>query len=186
MENKILIVDIETCGGFTYKDGFPIEIGIVELDINTGVVEVLLDTLCKHKGMRQEHRKSWIFDNSDLTVEEVQTAPMWEEVLPKIQEIVDKYPMGITAFNRRFDIDYLTGFGVKFGKLQPCPMLVLKPIMNLPFKNGGIGKFPNCEEAWHYCYPEVEYVELHRGCDDSIHEAQIIWKMIQDGVYIVE
>jgi len=40
MKDKILVLDIETVGGFTPKDGYVVEVGIVELDIKTGVESV--------------------------------------------------------------------------------------------------------------------------------------------------
>lgn len=190
MKDKILVIDIETTN-FLPKGGSIVEVGAVELNIETGETKILLDSVCREKILSAKHRDrskgfGWIFDNSDLTEDDVRTAPPFEEVAEKLQAIIDKYPWGVTAFNRNFDIPFLEDRGIKFGKLQPCPMLVLTPIMKLPHKNGRSGdKWPSCEEAWQFCFPDVEYVEKHRGADDAKHEAMIVFECIQRKFYTV-
>lgn len=183
MENKILVIDIETLGGFVPSKGFIAEIGIVELDIKTGETKTLFDSLCKHPKMTAKLHDSWIFQNSTMTIQDVRNAPFLSEIQEEVQGIIDKYQLGVTAYNRKFDITYMEGYGFTFKKLQPCPMLELTPIAKIPHKNGKGNKWPSCEQAWEFLFPNVEYIELHRGADDALHEAKIIFEMIKKGYY---
>ncbi len=195
-ENKILIIDIETTG-FQPK-GLIVEIGIVELCLNTGNSEIIFDSLCREDGLNAKHREyltykekgkeppksalGWIFGNSSLTPDKLRNAPNLKDIKKEIQAIINKYPLGITAFNRMFDIKYLKSRGFDFPKLQPCPMLALAPIMKLPYPNGkGSGKWPTVEEAWRFLFPGVEYNELHRGADDALHESKILYESVNRG-----
>lgn len=184
MKDKILVLDIETVGGFTPRDGFIVEIGIVELNIKTGKVKVLFDSVCRESGMTAKHRKSWIFENSDLTVQEVRDAKMFDEIKPQIQKIISKYKNGCTAYNHAFDFGHLKHRGIEFPKILDCPMKVLTPIMKLPKKKGFGHKWPSVTESVNYLFPDnKKYVEAHRGCSDAVDEAEIVYELIKRGIY---
>ena len=69
--SKILIIDIETTG-FLDKGGKIVEVGIVELDTETGSRKIIFDKVTHEKGItRAEVENSWIINNSDLKVEDV-------------------------------------------------------------------------------------------------------------------
>lgn len=188
MKNKILVLDIETTG-FLNKGGSIIEIGIVDLDLDTGEVTEIFNSLLREKILTGKHREApfgWIFNNSDLTVEAVRNASPAEEVLPKVQEILDKYPLGCTAFNNKFDFDFLKNRGLKI-KALPCPMKLSTDICKLPNRNGYAGyKWPSAEEAFKHFYPDVEYTEKHRGLDDAKHEAMVVYALYKSGVFKME
>lgn len=190
MKDKILIIDIETTH-IHYKKGSIVELGATELDLVTHDINTVFNTVCREKRLSAKHREEpygWIFKNSSLTPEMVRKAPSFEdEVMPKFQDLINKYALGVTAFNKTFDITYLRDRGIKFGKIQDCPMLKLAPIMNLPHKNGrGFGKWPNVEEVFHHYLNIPDYKELHRAGADSFDEAGIISGMIQRGDYKVQ
>lgn len=184
--NEILILDIETTG-FQKQGGSIVEIGIVSLNLDTGEVKEIFDSLLREKILTGRHRKDpmgWIFNNSDLTVEAVRSAPKAEEVLPKVQEILDSYPMGCTAYNNKFDFGFLRDRGIKINSL-PCPMILSTDICQIPGRYGKY-KWPSVEEAFAFFFPEEEYTEKHRGLDDAKHEAMIVYKLYQDGVFEVK
>lgn len=181
MNPKILIVDIETTG-FLTEGGTIVEIGAVELDLENGEILEVFNSLCREKTLTAKHRDAWIFQNSDLTVEEVRNAPPFETVIWEFQRIVNNYPAGITAFNRAFDIPFLMDRGVQFKKHLACPMLVSTDILKLPGKFGKF-KWPKVEEAFSHFFPDVEYVEKHRGADDAAHEAMIVYKLFTIGAF---
>ena len=66
MENKILVVDIETTGLDKVKDCI-VEIGAAEIDLKTGIITGVFNSLCREKHLTAKHRDAWIFSNSDLT-----------------------------------------------------------------------------------------------------------------------
>ncbi len=190
MSFKILIIDIETTNFF--KDGGAIvEVGIVSLDLETGEREIVFDSVCREKILSEKHRKppfGWIFWNSDLTVEEVRAAPDLTELKVDIQRIIDSYPLGVTAYNRNFDVHFLQSRGFSFPRLLPCPMKLATPICKLPSPHlhREPYKWPSVEEAWKHFFPDMPYKEAHRGADDAMHEAMIVWELYQRGVFVLD
>ncbi|MDD3001685.1 MAG: UvrD-helicase domain-containing protein [Candidatus Riflebacteria bacterium] len=174
---KIAIVDIETTG-FMPK-GLILEVGIAELDLKTGNVTPIYDKLVKEEGFGEEHKNSWIFKNSDLKFEEITEAEPLN--VPAIQEILNNYPA--TAFNKRFDFGFLRPRGLKINELD-CPMLLATNICKLPGKFGK-HKWPTVEEAWKHFFPNEPYSEKHRGADDALHEAKIVYELYKMGVFKV-
>ena len=183
--SKILVLDIETTG-FLDQGGSIVEIGIVELCLETGHIDVIFDSLLKENILTAKHREEpmgWIFRNSNLTPEEVRKAPPATEVLTKVQKILDKYPLGCTAYNKQFDFGFLKDRGLKV-KALPCPMLLATDICKLPSRHGYDSyKWPSVEEAWEHFFPTIKYDELHRGADDAEHEALIVYELYKQGVF---
>jgi len=186
--NKILIIDIETTG-FLSNKGCIVEIGIVELCLKTGHITTLFDSLLREPMLTEAHQHEpygWIFHNSNLTFEQIISAPPSNIVYAQVQNIVNQYPQGATAYNNSFDFDFLEDRGIRFLRKLPCPMRILTPIMKLPSKYGYPGyKWPNCEEAYHYCFKGSNYIESHRGADDAKHEAHIVFDLYDKGLFEV-
>ncbi|MBI9064088.1 MAG: 3'-5' exonuclease [Marinilabiliaceae bacterium] len=183
--SKILVLDIETTG-FLDQGGSIVEIGIVELCLETGYTEIIFDSLLKEDILSAKHREKpmgWIFRNSDLTPEEVRDAPPATEVLAKVQQILDQYPLGCTAYNKQFDFGFLSDRGLRIKDL-PCPMLLATDICRLPNNYGYNNyKWPTVEEAWEHFFPTIKYDELHRGADDAKHEALIVYELYKLGLF---
>ena len=173
---KIAVIDIETTG-FINNGGTIVEVAIIELDLDNGNTKVLLDYVVHEDTITLDKlTNSWIIANSDLTIEQVKYSINLKQIINIINIIADTYP--VTAFNRVFDIGFLESRNVKFKELYPCPMLELTPIMKLPNKNNRSGnKWPNVEEAYKYFFPNEDYIEKHRACDDALHECKIIYEL---------
>lgn len=186
---KILVLDIETTG-FLQKGGSIVEIGIVELDLSNGNIKEVYNSLCREEILTAKHREEpfgWIFRNSDLTIDEVRNAPAFEKVKEEVQELINKYPKGCTAYNNTFDFGFLEDRGISFPKKLACPMKLSTSICKIPSTNGYGGyKWPSVEEAFSYFFPEIEYNEKHRGLDDAKHEAMIVYKLFQMGEFKIE
>jgi DNA polymerase-3 subunit epsilon len=185
---KILVLDIET-SGFKNQGGSIVEIGIVELNLETGEVKELYDSLCKEDRFDETHTEGkfgWIFEHSDLTFEEVMKAPEFGVVKNQVQSILDKYPLGCTAFNNSFDFGFLRDRGIKIKGL-PCPMILSTSICKLPNRNGYGGyKWPKVEEAYDHFFPDNDYTEKHRGMDDAKHEAKIVFELWEMGIFKID
>jgi DNA polymerase-3 subunit epsilon len=189
---KILVIDIETTA-FTPKKGNIVEIGVASLDTETGASEILFDSLCLEKTFGQDpekEKKAWIFENSDMQYEDVLKDMQYEDVLKalpfedvkkELQELIDIFPDGITAFNNRFDFSFLEDRGIDLGKKLKCPMLLATDVCKLPGKFGKY-KWPKVEEAYHHFFPDSKYIESHRAADDAIHEAAIVYELIKLGI----
>lgn len=198
MAKRILVLDIETTG-FLNAGGSIVEIGIVELNLDNGIVKTIYNSLCREDILNKSHRafldyqekgltppksaKGWIFANSYLTPEQVREAPHFDKVKTEVQAILDQYPLGVTAFNNKFDFGFLIDRGIRIENKLPCPMILATNVCKIPNPWRGGYKWPNVEEAYKHFYPKSTYVEKHRGADDALHEAMIVYKLYELGVF---
>ncbi len=182
---EIAVVDIET-SGFQNQGGLIVEIGIVSLDLETGNIANEFDSIVKENDFSIKHSRSpygWVFQNSDLQYEDVDAAKSLIEMLPEIQTILNKYPLGATAFNKQFDFGFLKSRGLEIKEL-PCIMLTATDVVGLPPNPGfSTPKWPKVEEAWEYFFPNTEYIEAHRALDDARHEALIAYELYKLGKF---
>ncbi len=180
---KIAIVDIETTG-FQRQGGLIVEIAIVGLDLATGEVVDEFDQVVREQSFGEKHRTypyGWIFHNSDLTYQDVVAAQNLSDFLPEVQAVFNKYPLGVTAYNKQFDFGFLKSRGLRIKEL-PCIMRAATPVVNLSPKPGGSDpKWPSVEEAWRYFFPNIRYKEAHRALDDAKHEALICYELYVRG-----
>lgn len=178
---KILIVDIETTG-FLQQKGKIVEVGIVELDLSNGEKKIIFDQITHEKGItREECEKSWIVQNSTLTVEEIRKSKSLDVLKPEIQSILNSYAHGTTAFNNAFDFGFMENRGFVFPKKLACPMKLSTDICKIPSMRGY--KWPKVEEAYEFFFGKTDYIEAHRGADDAFHEADIVYELYKRGVF---
>lgn len=182
---KIAILDIETTG-FLQAGGTIVEIGIVELNLETGERKIVFDEVTHEKGITREHvEKAWIIKNSDLTVEAIQKSRSLDKIKPEVQEIINSYENGVTAYNNSFDFGFLEDRGFHFPVKLAYPMKIATPICKLPKKRGYGFKWPNVEEAYKFFTGQTEFIEAHRGADDAMHEAVIVHELYKMGHFTV-
>ena len=183
----ILVVDIETTGWLN-AGGKIVEIGIVELDINTGHSKVIYDELVLDPLLDPDKLKtSWICTSSYIDASEVllKGRPM-DKVFDEVQNLFNNSSKGITAFNSDFDFKFLKSYGFTLPKELGCLMKLSVDICKLP-KTGKAAKYPGykwptAEEAYKHFFPEADYVEKHRGADDALHEASVAFELLKLGV----
>lgn len=182
---KILVLDIETTG-FLNQGGKIVELGIVDLDLSNGNKEIIFNEVCHEKGItEQEINDSWIIQNSDLNVNLVKYSGSLESKKPRVQNILNSYPLGATAFNNVFDFGFMEDRGFMFPKKLPCAMKLSTDICKLPNPRGGY-KWPKVEEAHYHFFSDVGYIEKHRGADDAFYEADIVYRLYQDGIFKID
>ncbi len=180
---KILIIDIETTG-FLKRGGKIVEVGIVELDLENGEKKILFDEVCWEKGItKEECDASWIVENSTLTTEDIKTSKSLNFHRKEIQGILLDYPLGATAFNNAFDFGFLKDRGFVFSRELDCPMKLSTDICKIPSPRGRGYKWPKVQEAYDFFFPDNEYIELHRGCDDAFHEADIVYELYKMRIF---
>ncbi len=178
---KIAVIDIETTG-LVPRNDLILEVGIVELNPNSGDVQVIFDKLVKEPGFGLKHRKSWIFENADLKYEDIIPAPLLDSFKQELQDIFNTYR--ITAFNKSFDLGFLKARGYKFPQELACIMLTSTNICKIPHYNGRPGnKWPKAQEAWDFFFPNTDFIEAHRAADDAVHEAKILFELIKLGKF---
>lgn len=191
-ETKILVLDIETTG-FLNKGGKIVEIGIVELNLENGEIKTLFDNICHERPItKKEVEESWIVNNSTLTVEEIQHSKQLKIYFKEIQDIINSYPLGCTAYNNSFDFGFLEDRGFTFPKKLPCPMMLSINEVKAPMKKGHFRgnsskyKYPNFQETWDHFFGKTGYIESHRGVDDAIHEAKVIYELYKRNIFKIK
>ena len=181
---KIAVIDVETTGLDKIYD-VVIEIGIVELALETGKTKVLFDAIVREENFNDTHINSWIFDNSNLTYEKIENSPPLINYFDEVQDLLVKYQ--VTAFNIDFDLYFLRKSGFEIPFELPCIMKTATNVCKIPFPNNNehFGdreyKWPKVQEAWDFFFPGTVYTEKHRAADDAIHEAQICFELYKMG-----
>lgn len=172
---KIIVIDLETTGFNKYYDAI-VEIGMVLVDTDTKEMKKIFDKVIKDRVFSEEkHKDSWIFNNTDLKIEDVINANSIEYYRSEIQELFNKYP--ITAFNMKFDSGFMKARNFKF-KETKCLMETSRQY-NKNIDRRGRVKVPNVEEIYSQFFPDEDYIEKHRGCDDAYHEGKILLKLVE-------
>ncbi|KKM27954.1 hypothetical protein LCGC14_1569540, partial [marine sediment metagenome] len=178
---KIAFIDIETTGLSTGHD-LILEIGIIELNLETGEKKILFDSLVRELKFDKKYKDSWVFKNSDMNFNDVENAPLLSEFRIELQTLFYKYD--ITAYNKAFDINFLERRGFILPFTLPDPMLIAKDIIKLPSsRNKKVYKWPSRGEAWSYFFPNRKYFEKNRAADDARHEAEILYEMYKNSLY---
>lgn len=185
----ILIMDIETTG-FLNKGGKIVEVGAVELCLKTGNKKIVFNKVINPGLSAEKLEKTWIVENKYMTVNEINAGFTFESIKTELQELINKYPDGATAFHNKFDFEFLESYGIKFPVKLPCLMEKSKPICKLPptakMLHWGFDGFksPKAQEAYDHFFGKTDYIELHRGADDAFHEADICFELHKLGKFI--
>lgn len=183
MEKEILVLDVEATDVNT-KKALLLELGAVVLNIETGRVRKVFSATFKDPDLRQKHHKSWIFDNSDMTIDEIRKSKSLEFYREKIQKIFTKYSGRITAWNRPYDAAILERYGFDLGEEMGDPMRISTDFFGLKQKNGTTPKCAKVPEAAKALgIVNEDFEEAHRGLDDARLEASIIYYLIKKGIY---
>ena len=88
MDKELLVLDIETTG-FSPANDFILELGIVKLNLTTGEITNLFDRVFKDPNLTAKHRKSWIFVNGFMHVDEIRNALPLDNYREEIQSILN-------------------------------------------------------------------------------------------------
>jgi len=173
---EILVVDLETTGFISTSDAI-VEIGISLVNTKTKKVTLVFDKVVKHNKFKKwKHKGSWIFQNTTLTVEDVENANPLSSYYKEIQALFDTYPM--TAYNKAFDIRFLSANGFKVDDVK-CLMKTATQYSKLKNKRGGV-KTPSVEEIYNQFFMKKGegYIEEHRAGSDAMDEGKILLHMV--------
>ena len=135
---------------------------------------------------RKKHANSWIFKNTQLTIDDVESANPLEDYRQEIQNLFDKYK--ITAYNKAFDLRFLKDRGFTCSDVK-CLMKTATKYSELKDKNGN-KKVPSMEEIFNQFFVTDgnKYVEEHRAGADAKDEAKLLLHMaaLKDSLALVE
>ena len=176
---KVIIVDLETgnlnpaFNNFQLENCLICEIGVSRLDLDSGKVDLLVDSVCREKEMC--HPSSWVFQNTSLTPGEVETAVQLDDLRDPLQGLFD-LGLPVTSWGHDFDLRLLEhcsrGFRVHVRFWDP--LTTLAGYLKIPNPSGGY-KWPSVEEAHQILFPGKSYSRSHRAGVDAVVEARIIY-----------
>lgn len=169
--NEIIVLDIETTGlNHAYSI---VEIGICILNLSTGKINLTFNLVCKEKEKIIE-KDAWIFENSDLSYDDVINAPDLNKFRDIIQAFFNlNYPC--TAFNQKFDFEFLENRNFKISNKFWDVMILLTKIMKIPH-HYYVYKFPSVQESYNFLFGDNNHSEKHRALDDAILESKIVYE----------
>ena len=180
----ILVVDIET-GNFNLdlrkkfdSDNCTIcEMGIVDLNLDTGVVDIVFNQICREDKLCSP--LSWIFKNTSLTYDEVTNSNNLHNFHDEIQKIFNTKP--VTCWNHKFDFKILEHPSKNFEIPRKFwdPMEVLTDYLKIPHLSGFRYKYPNLPEAFEYFNPGKRFEQRHRAINDAKIAAEVIFQAVK-------
>ena len=188
---KILVLDTETTGLEGAPDDLVLDIGISEVDLDTGSVEPFYSSLIGYPEEDIEKRKdSWIFRNSDIEPSMLMNAPgfydVWDELCRKLRD------RKVTSYNTAFDFGkflFNTPWSMRgWFDLLPDPMLVATDVCAIPSPYyPDEYKWPRLEEAYGILCPEdpagIKGEQAHRALSDSMVAGHVLLKLFEMGAY---
>ena len=153
------------------------EIGIVRLDLETGKIEPVFNSVCREN--KTCSAQSWIFSNSSLTYKDVISAEHFQVYKDKLQELFDQYYA--TSWWHEYDFSRLEhpSRGIRIQYKFWDPTIALRSYLQIPFPDGTGYKSPKVDEAYQYFNPGRTLDHPHRALKDAEIEAQIIFSAVQ-------
>ena len=171
-----------------------LDIGMTRITISTGKVEDVYSSVVGYDTeiWSEEKRHSWIFENSDLKIEDVAKAPRLSKVVKEVTDILRG--QWVTSYNVQYDMD-------KFLYRFPwCLKGVFKEVRDPMFSATEICKLKSpLYGVSSYRYPKLEYayekilegadpagiegVQDHRALSDARMASHLLLRMYRDGKY---
>jgi DNA polymerase III epsilon subunit-like protein len=178
---KLFIVDTETDNANPQVANI-LEVGIASVDLATGNIELLFDTLVcppELEGM-EGWLDCWFIRTSGVHPDLIRSVPKFVDIKDSIEAYLSIGP--VTAFNLSFDLQVLNKHGVRVPQTWPCLMLTTKNILKLPGYYGD-WKYPKFSEAYRWFFPKEPFEEKHRAGHDALHEAKLALSLYRRGFF---
>jgi len=177
---KITVVDLET-DGVDPRTCQVLEVGIAVADLEAGTSELAFESLVcpPHFGWED----CWFMQHAFLDRKDILEAPRFEEIKPKLEELMLVNP--VTAYNLAFDLRIIYRHGISVPKQWPCLMQSAKPILRLPPYRGD-WKYPKFSESWHYFFRTTPLEDAHRAGPDAVNEGKLLIQMAKMGHFAKE
>ena len=189
-ENKLVVIDIETTGGKINHDKIT-EIGIVELDINTGDIKILFNSLINEDGFEiKKYMDSYGLKNSGISPFKIDLLKNHsiDDFKDILGQVFKSSKVASWAINN-FDFLWLESRGFVIPRKLFDIQRFAKEIIRKKDKNASF----NLENAWKFFresrkqgedrfgryLKEKDYIVSHRALDDAWHEAKILYLLIK-------
>ena len=189
-KTEVYVVDTETTGLLGAPKDKIVDIAVCKVTLGDDKVENVYSSVVGHDTRKwdDELRRSWIFENTDMTLEMVDKAPPEAQVVKDISKILGG--ANVTSFNFQFDFD-------KFLYKEPwslrpnvvpfrCVMLASKDVCRIPGLYEDY-KWPKLDEAYRIIVKGdpagISGVQAHRALSDAIMASHILLELHRTGNY---
>lgn len=178
----VYVLDTETTGLRGFPDDVVVDIAVCKVDLGKGTVDEVYSSIVGHDVSKwsTERKNSWIFQNTDLTVDAVASAPPAEKVAADIRRLLEG--KNVTSFNIGFDMDkflYHEPWNLR-NVIRPsrCIMLASKNVCKLPGLYEDY-KWPRLDEAYSIILDgddpaEINGNQTHRALSDAVMASHIL------------
>ena len=189
-KTEVYVVDTETTG----LNGAPfdkvVDIAVCRVVLGEERVETVYSSVVGHDTSLWSYgtKHSWIFGNTDLTVDAVDKAPPEKDVALEVSKILGG--KNTTSFNFSFDFDkflYRPPWSLN-GRIVPfrCIMLASKDVCKLPGMYEDY-KYPKLDEAYRMIVKgdpaKIGPKQAHRAVSDAVMASHILLALHRNGNY---
>ncbi|MDR0791455.1 MAG: 3'-5' exonuclease [Methanomassiliicoccaceae archaeon] len=186
----VLVIDTETTGLKGAPADKVVDIAVCRVTLGTDKVDVLYSSVVGHDTSKWDNdlKRSWIFENTDLTLEMVNVAPPEAQVIRDVTAILNN--ANVTSFNFAYDFNkflYLEPWSLK-GRFVPfrCIMESSKTVCKLPGLYEEY-KWPKLSEAYSIIRKDdparVNGMQSHRALSDAVMASYILLGLYRTGNY---
>jgi len=186
----VYVVDTETTGLLGAPKDKIVDIAVCKVTLGDDKVENVYSSIVGHDTGKwnDELKRSWIFENTDLTPDMVNDAPPESKVASDISKILKG--ANVTSFNFQFDFDkflYREPWSLR-NDIVPfrCVMLASKNVCKIPGMYEDY-KYPKLSEAYKMIVKgdpaEIHGVQEHRALSDAIMASHILLELYRTDRY---
>lgn len=190
--SEIYVIDTETTGLDGAPRDYVVDVGITKVSLSKGTVEDVYSSVLGYDVDQWDdyHRKAWIFENTDMTLDMVAEAPPAMKVIEDVRRILRG--KDVTSYNVKYDMDkflFREPWNLK-GTFNLCAdiMVAATPVCKLPSQYYGR----------EYRYPKLDYaykaivegdpagihgMQDHRALSDARMASHLMIQMFRDKTY---
>ena len=192
MITDLYLIDTETTGLRGFPVDHVVDVGVCRIDLSAGSFEPVYSSIVGHDVSlwNRNLRESWIFENSDLTLSDVASAPPVASIADDLNNILSGE--FVTSYNVDFDFRKFLRHDPFFmhsyvAKVLPDPMLAATPVLKIAGSNGY--KWPRLEEAYSSLCPDdpagIGCHQDHRALSDAKVASCVLIELHKRGHYKV-
>jgi len=188
---RVLVVDTETTGLNGCRSGdLVLDVAVVRADTHTGEVEPVYSQVVGYdvSSWNARMRDSWVFHNSDLTVEEVGEGRPLAAVAREVRGILDHSIA--TSYNVAFDFSKFLDWEPWSVRpvMAPDPMLCAHALVDGDYLfDDGSTSWPKLSKAYSVLCPGdpggIGGAQRHRANEDAVMAAHVLLALVERGEY---
>ena len=187
---EILVIDTETTGLIGAPKDKVVDIAVCRVVLGEDKVEEVYSSVVGHDTSVWDHelKNSWIFGNTDMTLEMVSDAPPEKKVIEDVRRIIAG--KNATSYNFPYDFDkflYREPWDL-YGRFVPfrCIMDASKNVCKLPGLYDDY-KWPRLEEAYRMIVDGdpagMKDKQMHRALSDAVLASHVLLSLHRKGNY---